>query len=81
MVEDPFPRPRINVKTEELKVVDLAKGQVPTRHYSTTMSEVRTVTPVLDWSWECPFCKAVVYETKTCECGAVLRLQAERDVT
>ena len=26
--------------------------------------------------WDCPFCKATVYETDDCECGAQLRIHA-----
>ena len=80
MVEHRFAVTPMNAKTQELNIVDLSKGHIP-RNYATTISECRDVTPVMDWSWECPFCKAVVYETRQCECGAKLRvnMHAEKE--
>ena len=79
MVEHRFAVTPMNAKTQELNIVDLSKGERPNCTASggfgvLRIPNIKEVMYAPIDEWECPFCKAVVYETRQCECGAKLRV-------
>ena len=79
MVENHFAVTPVNAKTQELKVTPATLRFDGDWGGRMTFLITAPLERVEVDEWDCPFCKATVYETEKCECGAYLEIRVLRE--